>query len=164
MCLRKRAIRGARKRMFGTISGLELEMMHGFETHKLLILDARSPQEFAAGQIVGARSVNNIDSFRALFADAAFADTTLVICHCEFSNQRGPELAEYLRKYDTHLNGHNLRFPKVTILSGGFSQYHLQFPARCAGAYLPESSCGAQREESARERAGLIEWIDTAVG
>jgi rhodanese-related sulfurtransferase len=163
MCSRKHAIRAARKRMFGTISGAALEEIHNSGSVKLLILDARSPREFRAGHIIDAHSVTTFDSFCALFTDAAFANATLVVCHCEFSNQRGPELAEYLRKYDLHLNSDSLRFRNVTILSGGFSEYHMTFPKRCIGTYFPESDCGAQKEESAREREVMRERIDKLV-
>jgi rhodanese-related sulfurtransferase len=147
--------------MFGTISGAEFETIYASGSGKVLILDARSPKEFDAGHIIGAHSVTNFDSFSILFTDALFTNIDFVICHCEFSNQRGPELAEYLRKYDTYLNKENLRFQKITILSGGFSEYHLKFPNRCIGTYFRESDCGVQREEYSRERANMIERIDS---
>jgi M-phase inducer tyrosine phosphatase len=129
--------------MFGHISGAELEALHTAGLEKFLILDARSPPEFAAGHLIGAFSVAGIDAFVSLFASPAFADVALVLCHCEFSNQRGPELAEYLRKYDIRMNQGHLRFPRIAILDGGFSQYHLNYPERCVGAYVRESDCGA---------------------
>jgi rhodanese-related sulfurtransferase len=153
----KAAIRLARKRMFGQISGADLEALHTTGSEKLLILDARSPSEFAAGHLSDAISVNSTDSFFSLFTDSTFANIGLVLCYCEFSNQRGPELAAYLRKYDFHINAGSLRFPRITILAGGFSQYHINHPGRCVGAYLRESDCGPDHSAG---RVSMIAALD----
>lgn len=64
-----------------------------------------------------------------------------MIFHCEFSSERAPKLARYLRAKDRDCNESHypkLNFPEIYILDGGYKSYFNNFPGTCAPQdYLP---------------------------
>ncbi|CAH8506353.1 unnamed protein product [Schistosoma bovis] len=58
----------------------------------------------------------------------------VVIFHCEFSSQRAPALAAFLRSVDRVSNYHRypfLYFPEIYIMKGGYSAFYRKFPHLC---------------------------------
>ncbi|CAH8483818.1 unnamed protein product [Schistosoma turkestanicum] len=58
----------------------------------------------------------------------------VVIFHCEFSSQRAPALAAFLRSVDRVSNYHRypfLYFPEIYIMKGGYSAFYRKFPHIC---------------------------------
>nr|VZI12209.1 unnamed protein product [Spirometra erinaceieuropaei] len=58
----------------------------------------------------------------------------VVIFHCEFSSQRAPHLATFLRRIDRTTNYHRypfLFFPEVYVMKGGYSEFYKKFPEFC---------------------------------
>ncbi|XP_018606206.2 cell division cycle 25 homolog d isoform X1 [Scleropages formosus] len=63
----------------------------------------------------------------------------LIVFHCEFSSQRGPQLCRYLRKLDRSLNVYpQLFYPELYILEGGYREFYSHFPDLCdPHGYVP---------------------------
>ncbi|CAL8086068.1 unnamed protein product [Calicophoron daubneyi] len=62
--------------------------------------------------------------------EVAFA----VIFHCEFSSQRAPDLAAFLRSIDRISNYHRypfLYFPEIYIMKGGYSAFYRKYASLC---------------------------------
>ncbi|VDN95923.1 unnamed protein product [Rodentolepis nana] len=58
----------------------------------------------------------------------------LLIFHCEFSSQRGPELSRFLRKVDRYINYPRYPFvfyPYVYVMYGGYASFYRQYPQLC---------------------------------
>ncbi|TNN07641.1 M-phase inducer phosphatase 2 isoform 1 [Schistosoma japonicum] len=58
----------------------------------------------------------------------------VVIFHCEFSSQRAPALAAFLRNVDRVSNYHRypfLYFPEIYVMKGGYSAFYRKFPHIC---------------------------------
>jgi M-phase inducer tyrosine phosphatase len=110
-----------------------------FDSHfaELYILDARYRYEFEGGHIKGAI---NVDSASVL-SDGFFAHPTpnaVIVFHCEFSHNRGPQLAGVFRELDRDMNKHcypSLFYPNAYILGGGYRQFHADHPEFCDGGY-----------------------------
>ncbi|KAL3320189.1 hypothetical protein Ciccas_001127 [Cichlidogyrus casuarinus] len=78
-----------------------------------------------------ASSSDSSTSFNASFLkDPAF----MVIFHCEFSSQRAPSLATFLRSIDRKSNFERypfLFFPEIYIMKGGYSAFYKKYPNLC---------------------------------
>nr|CUU98538.1 hypothetical transcript [Hymenolepis microstoma] len=58
----------------------------------------------------------------------------LLIFHCEFSSQRGPELSRFLRKVDRYINYPRYPFvfyPYVYVMYGGYASFYKEYPELC---------------------------------
>jgi M-phase inducer tyrosine phosphatase len=73
--------------------------------------------------------------------DGFFCDlipNAVVIFHCEFSHNRGPQLAGIFREIDRDMNKYSypdLHYPDVYVLDGGYRQFHIERPELCSGGY-----------------------------
>lgn len=48
----------------------------------------------------------------------------VVVFHCEFSSERGPRMARYVRERDRAVNEYpNLHYPELYILKGGYKEF-----------------------------------------
>jgi len=134
---------------------IEPEVMHDLIKGKykfftrVIVIDARFPYEFDGGRIVDAINIPNIpntDSYLSvlerLFFSNVYSDshTTAIICHCEFSQKRGPALALALRNLDRAYNNNTyddnhpngiLSYPQVYVLKGGYKTYFQKYPEDC---------------------------------
>ncbi|KAF8561955.1 hypothetical protein P879_01658 [Paragonimus westermani] len=67
----------------------------------------------------------------------------VVIFHCEFSSQRAPDLATFLRNVDRMSNYHRypfLYFPEIYIMKGGYSAFFQNYSHLCSpGNYVKMS-------------------------
>lgn len=113
--------------------------------HRLLIVDCRYPYEYAGGHIRGAVNVPVLDlraRLQALLYPVAAAARTILLFHCEFSQQRGPRVMEAVRALDRE---HNLaQYPRLDydqlyLIHGGYVLFHALHPHLCVpdGAYVP---------------------------
>jgi M-phase inducer tyrosine phosphatase len=103
----------------------------------LKVIDCRFKYEYEGGHIHGSINVNDAEELDRMFFQE-ITRRTLVIFHCEFSQVRGPELADFFRKSDRQMNEMvypNLHYPHVYVLHGGYSAFHEAYPQHCDGSY-----------------------------
>uniref|UniRef100_A0A672R3A5 protein-tyrosine-phosphatase n=1 Tax=Sinocyclocheilus grahami TaxID=75366 RepID=A0A672R3A5_SINGR len=120
-----------------------------------LIVDCRYPYEYQGGHIRGAvnlyaesqiqqavhqasagaelspcpRAAHSSDS---LPEEKGSSPRKLIIFHCEFSSERGPQLCQYLRRLDRRVNVYpNLHYPELYLLLGGYKLFHACYPDLC---------------------------------
>ncbi|GJQ88322.1 Cdc25 [Trypoxylus dichotomus] len=116
------------------------------------IIDCRYPYEYNGGHIRGAF---NFFTKKQIFdellnikvktcCDAREQEDTkrdILVFHCEFSSERGPNLSRFLRQVDRRLNNNvypYLHYPEVYLLDGGYKNFYKQFSELCIPkAYLP---------------------------
>jgi M-phase inducer tyrosine phosphatase len=104
----------------------------------LYILDCRYEYEFKGGHIKNATNFSSINDLFDEFFDCPVPDS-LIVFHCEFSHNRGPQLAGLFRELDRNLNKlyyPRLHYPHVYILDGGYRQFYTEFPEQCEGGYV----------------------------
>lgn len=117
------------------------------------IIDARYKFEFEGGHIRGAENWQHgeDEEFLSAFLPShplpapppPFQpnDTTkrnILIFHCEFSSQRGPDFYRKLRERDRQLNQHvypALYHPEVYLLHLGYKEFFQYYPDLCTGRY-----------------------------
>lgn len=105
----------------------------------LFIIDCRYDYEYAGGHIQGAVNINNPAELSDAFFDEPL-DRSMVIFHCEFSHNRGPEMASIFRGFDRELNKNRypfLYYPHVYILDGGYKKFYAENSDYCDGGYTP---------------------------
>jgi M-phase inducer tyrosine phosphatase len=106
-----------------------------FDTLK--VIDCRFQYEYDGGHIHGSVNINDAEQLDPLFF-VNVTRRTLLVFHCEFSQVRGPDLAELFRKIDRQMNEAcypKLHYPFVYVLHGGYSAFHDAFPEHCEGTY-----------------------------
>ncbi|ORY07875.1 Rhodanese-like protein [Basidiobolus meristosporus CBS 931.73] len=102
---------------------------------KLEVVDCRFPYEYEGGHIEGALNLNTKEDLeKHFFVNIPTSTRTIVIFHCEYSAQRGPRMALYLRNKDRELNIENypnLYFPELYIVDGGYRKFYEEFRDFC---------------------------------
>ncbi|XP_034948106.1 M-phase inducer phosphatase-like isoform X2 [Chelonus insularis] len=100
------------------------------------IVDCRYPYEFEAGHIKGAINLYTRDLIEEYLMNPIThtpeiqPDTNkrrILVFHCEFSWERGPNLSRYLRNIDRKLNKEHypaLHYPEIYLLHGGYQQFY----------------------------------------
>ena len=133
----------------------------------LTIFDCRYSYEYRAGHIKGAVHVDLPNIIKSMFTDIdqelnTSFENHLLIFHCEFSVNRGPEMASTFRKIDRLLN-HNrypfLYYPHVFVLSGGFKKFYQKHSDLCEGYHLTMWSVGYQTSYEMKKRERLIKSL-----
>ena len=80
-------------------------------------------------------------SHQPLHAPTSSDSTQVFVFHCEFSANRGPDMARRLRNTDRHLHMEHFPFlahPHLYVLEGGYKAFHALAPGLCStGAYVP---------------------------
>ncbi|ORX95784.1 Rhodanese-like protein [Basidiobolus meristosporus CBS 931.73] len=142
----------------------------------LVIVDCRFSYEYEGGHIEGAVNLNTKSQLEEHFFSATRStDRTIVVFHCEFSAQRGPRMAMYLRNRDRELNIANyprLNFPELYVLDGGYRNFYATQKDRCEprnyiemndNQYHLECKNGMMRFESnftmKRQRSRSVSWL-----
>ncbi|CAI9726901.1 M-phase inducer phosphatase-like isoform X1 [Octopus vulgaris] len=110
------------------------ELLHGHydnEINSYSIIDCRYPYEFEGGHIKKAENLYDENSIYKKFlenppkmSDSAKRD--IVVFHCEFSSERAPKLAKFLRSRDRNANEScypYLYYPEIYILDGGYKAF-----------------------------------------
>lgn len=105
--------------------------------HSYRIIDCRYPYEYEAGHISGALNLYNMDLIeRTLLEPLAstvpkiLPDVTkrnVLVFHCEFSWERGPNLSRFLRRLDRKRNKEHypaLHYPEIYLLHGGYQKFY----------------------------------------
>jgi M-phase inducer tyrosine phosphatase len=103
------------------------------------VCDCRYAYEYDGGHIAGAVSATSLDDLFNTFFEQP-SPNTAVVFHCEFSQNRGPEVAGLFREIDRDKNKlvyPALFYPNVYILDGGYRQFYTDHPDLCEGGYTP---------------------------
>ncbi|OHT15150.1 Rhodanese-like domain containing protein [Tritrichomonas foetus] len=107
---------------------------------KIVILDCRFKYEYDGGHIIDALNVESDETLKKIFfSDTLKSSSTCIIFHCEYSHNRGPQLAKIFREIDRQINYENypeLNYPNVYILDGGYRNFYSQYPSYCKGGYI----------------------------
>ncbi|PAA84419.1 hypothetical protein BOX15_Mlig005390g3 [Macrostomum lignano] len=108
------------------------------------IIDCRYPYEFSGGHIQGAVNVFTQEDLLRRFLEPASqaaavpaTKASVLIFHCEFSSERAPKLARFLRQRDREANVCNypdLFYPEVYVLQGGYKAFYDAFKSNCQPA------------------------------
>ncbi|KAJ3124551.1 Jouberin [Nowakowskiella sp. JEL0407] len=121
---------------------------------KYHIIDCRFPYEYEGGHIATSQNVNTVQHLTDLFLNPATkSEKTAIIFTCEFSSQRGPRMALYLRDQDRKLNYHSypeLYYPDVYILKGGYREFYAKYKSHCIPQKYIEMSHDDYRTELKR--------------
>ena len=110
-------------------------------------MDARYPYEYNGGHIRGGRNLYTKEQINDVFYGSNPHHATqqenpnrrrVVIFHCEFSVERGPQMLRQLRKMDRQSNRYPaLHYPEVYLLKGGYKQFFADFKQATSGTYAP---------------------------
>lgn len=126
----------------------------------LFVVDCRYNYEYEGGHIRGAISVNDPAVLETEFFGEAIANSVFVF-HCEFSHNRGPQLAGIFREIDRAKNSTvypNLFYPNVFVLDGGYRQIFRESGEECDGGYtemLDENHRGDVTRETSIFRTNI---------
>lgn len=104
----------------------------------LFIVDCRYDYEYNGGHIKGAFNLTNPEEMREMFFDTIIPNSVIVF-HCEFSHNRGPQMASMFREIDRNLNKMeypNLFYPDVFVLDGGYREFYQENSEFCDGGYV----------------------------
>lgn len=106
--------------------------------NKVHVIDCRFPYEYDGGHLPGAININSpLKLFDKFFEKPN--EREVIIFHCEFSQSRGPKIAELFRDHDREINKNRypfLYYPDVYILDGGYKSFYETFPKMCDGDYV----------------------------
>lgn len=109
------------------------------------IIDCRYPYEYEAGHIAGAMNIYNMDLIQQIMLDH-LVDTVpkiqldtdkrkIIVFHCEFSWERGPNLLRFLRGLDRACNKEHypaLYYPEMYLLLGGYEKFYSEQKEFCS--------------------------------
>lgn len=115
------------------------------------IVDCRYPYEYEAGHIEGSVNIYNIELIQQTMMDHLIdtvpkiqIDTdkrNILVFHCEFSWERGPNLSRVLRRLDRMCNKEHypaLYYPEIYLLQGGYEKFYSEQKEFCMPqAYKP---------------------------
>ncbi|OHT05012.1 Rhodanese-like domain containing protein [Tritrichomonas foetus] len=103
----------------------------------LYIIDCRYDYEYQGGHIMNAMNCNNPEILQSLFFNKPI-DNAVIVFHCEFSQNRGPQMAAIFREKDREFNKMeypNLYYHNVFILDGGYKKFYEMHRDFCEGGY-----------------------------
>ncbi|KAG5332887.1 MPIP phosphatase, partial [Acromyrmex heyeri] len=147
------------------------------------IIDCRYPYEYEAGHIAGAMNIYNMDLVQQVMLDHLVntipkiqLDTdkrNIIVFHCEFSWERGPNLSRFLRKLDRACNKEYypaLYYPEMYLLLGGYEKFYSEQKEFCSPQdYKPmkhpnhEEECRFFRRKCKSWQAEKTKGINQAV-
>ncbi|KAL6263673.1 hypothetical protein P5V15_003762 [Pogonomyrmex californicus] len=109
------------------------------------IIDCRYPYEYEGGHIEGALNLYSIDLIKQNMLDhlnctvpRIQSDTDkrdILVFHCEFSQERGPNLSRTLRRLDRTCNKEYypaLYYPEIYLLQGGYKKFYSEQKEFCS--------------------------------
>ncbi|XP_011494672.1 PREDICTED: M-phase inducer phosphatase isoform X2 [Ceratosolen solmsi marchali] len=101
------------------------------------IVDCRYPYEYEAGHIDGALNLFSkemIEKFlldplkhKSVSIEPESQKRSILVFHCEFSWERGPNLSRFLRNIDRQMNKERypaLHYPEIYLLHGGYQKFY----------------------------------------
>nr|CAH7745696.1 unnamed protein product [Callosobruchus chinensis] len=103
------------------------------------VIDCRYPYEFEGGHINGAENIYTKEQCMQMLQEKQLPGSSLqkrhiLVFHCEFSSERGPNLCRYLRREDRQKNETAypaLHYPEIYLLEGGYKSFFEQFSEMC---------------------------------
>lgn len=104
----------------------------------LYIIDCRYFYEYLGGHIKNAMNLHTIEELYEMFFLDPIPDS-IIVFHCEFSHNRGPQIANLFRNHDRVLNRDkypDLFYPSIYVLDGGYKNFYSNFPEMCEGNYV----------------------------
>lgn len=109
------------------------------ELEKFVVIDCRYPYEFDGGHIKDAMNVYTkegiIEEFiKKPITTEATNKRVVLVFHCEFSSERGPNLLRFLRKMDRDTNKEcypALYYPELYLLEGGYKLFYQDCKEHC---------------------------------
>ncbi|XP_012682340.1 M-phase inducer phosphatase 2 isoform X2 [Clupea harengus] len=96
---------------------------------RLIVIDCRYPYEFEGGHIKCALNLHQEDQIEDFLLKTAIIPAcqgkrVVLVFHCEFSSERGPRMARFVRERDRALNEYpHLHYPELYILKGGYKEF-----------------------------------------
>lgn len=124
-----------------------VDLLQGKLPVDFLIVDARYPYEHAGGHIRGAKNLYTKEQIQGQFYGVNPFHSTqkenpnrrqVVVFHCEFSVERGPQMLRHLRKMDRLRNRYpQLDYPEIYLLKGGYKQFFADHREATTGSYAP---------------------------
>lgn len=108
------------------------------------IVDCRYPYEYEGGHIDGALNLYSKEMIeqhllspikKTPVIDPETNKRNILVFHCEFSWERGPNLSRFLRNIDRQRNKEHypaLHYPEIYLLHGGYEQFYRKQSALCA--------------------------------
>jgi len=138
------------------------------------IIDARYAFEFEGGHIKGAENWQHgeDDTFlKAFLPEQPLTSTPtlnltdndkrdILVFHCEFSSQRGPDFYNKLRESDRNLNMSvypALVYPECYLLHLGYKEFYKHYPELCTGRYT-EMVDPRHKDDLTKMRAKSKSW------
>nr|CAD7424818.1 unnamed protein product [Timema monikensis] len=119
------------------------------EVESYSIIDCRYPYEFEGGHIRGAKNIYTkeqilkelVENKNLIESSSDSSKRNIVVFHCEFSSERGPNLSRFLRNMDRGQNEERypaLHYPELYLLHGGYKDFYEQFNTLCEpSSYRP---------------------------
>ncbi|XP_015116340.1 M-phase inducer phosphatase isoform X2 [Diachasma alloeum] len=108
------------------------------------IVDCRYPYEYEAGHIEGALNLYTKELIEEYLMNPLTQTPeiqpdsnkrNIIVFHCEFSWERGPNLSRYLRNIDRKMNKEHypaLHYPEIYLLHGGYQQFYQHQKPLCS--------------------------------
>ncbi|OHT04319.1 Rhodanese-like domain containing protein [Tritrichomonas foetus] len=103
----------------------------------LYVIDCRYLYEYDGGHIPNAIHLDSPKDLTTRFFEKQ-VKRCVIIFHCEFSHNRGPQMAALFREHDRFLNKDsypNIYYPDVYVLEGGYKNFYEHYPELCDGGY-----------------------------
>jgi M-phase inducer phosphatase 2 len=101
------------------------------------IVDCRYPYEYEAGHIDGAFNLYSKEMIekslldpikdKSVSIEPESQKRSILVFHCEFSWERGPNLSRFLRNVDRQMNKERypaLHYPEIYLLHGGYQKFY----------------------------------------
>lgn len=138
------------------------KMLRGGMNERIDIVDCRYEYEYEGGHIQGAKSINSFNIIEEYFNvpdENCSYDNISIVFHCEFSKNRGPEIASLFRKIDRMINYQRYPFiyyKNIYILQGGYRSFYSKYPEYCFGSYLTMDSNQILSKRGKHDRSNLI--------
>ncbi|NXY63692.1 MPIP2 phosphatase, partial [Callaeas wilsoni] len=102
-----------------------------------IVVDCRYPYEYEGGHIKGAVNLplqRDVEEFllEQPIVSPDSSKRVIIILHCEFSVERGPNMCKFLRERDRSCHVYpQLHYPELYVLKGGYREFFFQFPSHC---------------------------------
>ncbi|XP_062379058.1 M-phase inducer phosphatase 2 [Sardina pilchardus] len=96
---------------------------------RVIVIDCRYPYEFEGGHIKGALNLHQEEQIEDFLMKTPVVPTcqgkrVVIVFHCEFSSERGPRMARFVRERDRALNEYpHLHYPELYVLKGGYKEF-----------------------------------------
>jgi hypothetical protein len=109
-----------------------LDGRYAAQLDRVIVIDSRYPYEYDGGHIRSAQNVYTKEKLLDVFLSereptSSSSGQTIIIFHCEFSPERGPNLLRFLRNQERAANRDaypKLFYPELYLLEGGYKAFY----------------------------------------